>query len=240
MKRKTLTSFLLIAIVTATTQAATVTITLHSSDPENVTFSDGGGDYYDDWRIWNGAGGTGSVVFDEKVSASNIGDLGLNRDTRDTSSTDHLFNYTSADAQSGSGGTNVGSNLMLEPAGAGSPTVTLSASNIGSSGTFYLYSGGWNSGHSLLAEIGSDSDTESRSFYSNEFSDWWEVEYSGATAGDTLDITLQTTIGSDLKFNAAALNVVPEPSTLLMASMGLFGLAYYGWRRRRSPNPPPT
>ena len=234
--------FLLLA---GTTEATVIDVTLHADSPQTVTLSDGSGEYFDDWRIWESVGHTTSSsddgspgIADEKKDATNIDDLGVSQGTRPGGGTStHSFSYTAADAESGTGATDLVAAVKL--AGGGTPVnFSLSASDIGAAGTLYLYTGGYISSYRLDAAIGSDSDFETRSQSSDEFSDLWEVQYSGVTnALDTLDITITNTGGyNDLQFYAAALNVtqpIPEPSTIVLLCTGAAGLLVCVWRKRR-------
>ena len=50
----------------------------------------------------------------------------------------------------------------------------------------------------------------------------WNTNTSGAIDLDTIRV-----------YGVAAAVVVPEPSTLVLSTLGLLGLAFVGWRRRR-------
>jgi len=231
-------------ILAASTQAASIDVTLHANSLGDVTLSDGGGTYFDDWRIWGstlGTSGNPSVsdgspdIADEKAVATNIGDVTVSMGTRVGSADKHLFTYTDADAQDGTGATDFGSAFKL-CGGSGNPvSVDLSVSDIGAAGVLHVYSGGYCCGSRLDAVIGSDDVSVSRASFDGEYADWWEIEYSGVTDTEaTLDITMTTTDWyHDMQFYSAALDVteVPEPSTLAMLVAGAFGLAWFGRRR---------
>ena len=230
-------------ILTASTQAASIDVTLHANSIQDVTFSDGGGMYFDDWRIWGstlGASGDAGIsdgspiIADEKAGATNIGDVTVSMATRVGSADKHLFTYTAADALDGTGATDFGSAFKL--CGLGSTvSVDFSVSDIGAAGVLHVYSGGYCSGQRLDAVIGSDDVSVSRASFDGEYADWWEIQYSGVTdTQSTLDITITTTDWyHDMQFYSAALDVtqVPEPSALAMLVAGAFGLAWFGRRR---------
>ena len=141
-------------ILASSTQASSINVTLHANAPQNVTYSDGGGMYFDDWRIWktipgpSGSTGTSDgspAIADEKAGATNIGDVIVSAGTRIGNSDKHLFTYTDADALDGTGAINVGSAFKL--AGGGIASVDFSVSDIGVAGVLRVYSGGWNSGN---------------------------------------------------------------------------------------------
>ena len=81
---KSLASWLVLGTVVlllgGAAQAAIVGVTVHTavSDPHVVTFSDGGGAYYDDWRIWKDNGGT-PAIYDEKKNAAHISDVSVSQ-----------------------------------------------------------------------------------------------------------------------------------------------------------------
>ena len=228
--------FLLLA---GTTEATVIDVSVTQYDkpssPPAVTLSDGSGEYYDDWRIWEDVSGSPGIA-DEKKDAINIGDLSVSKDTQSGGGTiPHHFSYTAADAESGTSATDLVAAVKLVGGSGTSVTFSLSASDIGAAGTLYVYTGGYHSSYGLVAAIGSDSDSETRSYFTDEFNDLWEVQYSGVTdPDDTLDITITSTSGyNDVQFSAAALSVVPEPSAIVLLCTGAVGLLVCVWRRRR-------
>lgn len=221
-------------LVTSATQAALLNVTLHTSDPQSVTFSDVSGEYFTDWRIWENNGGLPAVADEKNYGASNIGDVTVSQGTRDGGGV-HDFSYTDADTADGSGATNFSSAIKLASDHTVPVWVSFSTTGLGSEGTLFVYSGGWASAQRLDVVLGTDTASVNRPYSGSSYSDWWEIEYSGVTNPlASLDVTLSTTSEwHDLQLYAAAL-AIPEPSTYLMATMGLVAVGLFGWRQRRT------
>lgn len=220
-------------LLTSATQAALLNVTLHTSDPQSVVFSDVSGEYFTDWRIWENNGGSPAIADEKNYGASNIGNVTVSQGTRDGGG-GHDFSYTDADAADGSGATNFSSAIKLASDHTVPVWASFSTSGLGTEGTLYVYSGGWASAQRLDVVLGTDTTSVNRPYSGSSYSDWWEIEYSGVTNPlASLDVTLTTTSDwHDLQLHAAAL-AVPEPSTCVLAAMGLFAIGLCAWRRRR-------
>ncbi|NQU21910.1 MAG: PEP-CTERM sorting domain-containing protein [Candidatus Nealsonbacteria bacterium] len=68
-----------------------------------------------------------------------------------------------------------------------------------------------------------------------EYSRTYDATSLAGLDGQSLTIVLghgRPAAGSQSRYDDVTLNAVPEPSTLLLAAIGLLSLVWYGWRRR--------